>query len=775
MKIKIQQVSIILRRLVYGIAAFLIVATPVFNMQPASAAMSATPSGDFPTSDGRFRDVAFAPDGSRYIGGDFSRLNPDVTTRQAVYDTDTALSTGPLAVPSSSPLVSISDGNGGWYIGGSFTSVGGVTRNRLARISADGSLDNSFNPNVGGTVRALALNAGGNVLYVGGEFTSVNGGTTRNRIAAVSATTGTVTAFNPNASTAGSQVNALALDTATSTLYVGGSFTTIGGASRARLAALSTATGLATSFNPNINSAFTQVSSLALDTTNSVIYAGGNFTSVNGGTARNYVAAFNTSTGTATSFDVSPNSLVNTVYYHAGSSVVYVGGGFSTVNGSTSRSNLAAVHPSTGVATSFNPRPNGSINTLAYDTTNDRLYAAGGFTLSDGNTRNYLAKLNVDGSIDDSFAPELNGAVQAFALNRAGTVLYIGGEFSSIDGEARNQLAAIDLTTGELTDFNPNTDDEVNSLVLSPDGQTLYAGGDFYYVNGGVERPYLAAFDTQTGGVTAFNPNPNSTVYEIALTQDGQTLYAGGGFGEVNSGTTRNFAAAFNTSTGVANDFNPNFDWEVVALELDEENNVIYAGGDFYEANGGVSRPNIAALDAGTGVVTDFNPQTNNTVYDIVKDSNSDTIYAAGRFTTVNGGTTRNYTAAFDTNTGTATSFDPNMDGFVYDLHMSPEGRQLIASGYFTTIGGASNYSTALFEDTDIPPDYDGDGVTNASEDAAPNSGDGNNDGTPDSEQNHVISVVSSETGEYVTIVSPEGTTITATSPTPSAWPTPMK
>ena len=54
--------------------------------------------------------------------------------------------------------------------------------------------------------------------------------------------------------------------------------------------------------------------------------------------------------------------------------------------------------------------------------------------------------------------------------------------------------------------------------------------------------------------------------------------------------------------------------------------------------------------------------------------------------------------------------------------------------------------------------DSDSDGVDDSIEDAAPNGGDGNNDGTADSEQAHVASLPNAVTGEYVTLVSAQGT-----------------
>ncbi len=60
-------------------------------------------------------------------------------------------------------------------------------------------------------------------------------------------------------------------------------------------------------------------------------------------------------------------------------------------------------------------------------------------------------------------------------------------------------------------------------------------------------------------------------------------------------------------------------------------------------------------------------------------------------------------------------------------------------------------------DDDNITPDDDG--VDAATEDGAPNNGDGNNDGTPDSMQANVTSLPNSA-GTYLTIVAPDGTTL---------------
>ena len=78
-------------------------------------------------------------------------------------------------------------------IGGDFTTLspnggGMVTRNHIARLNPDGTLDTAFNPNANGNVLSIAVQADGKIL-AGGFFTSI-GGQTRNHIARLDATTG---------------------------------------------------------------------------------------------------------------------------------------------------------------------------------------------------------------------------------------------------------------------------------------------------------------------------------------------------------------------------------------------------------------------------------------------------------------------------------------------------------------------------------------------------------------------------------------------------------
>src|SRR5437899_4177684 len=87
-------------------------------------------------------------------------------------------------------------------IGGDFTTLspnGGVavTRNHIARLNPDGTLDTAFDPNANDVVFSIAVQADGKIL-AGGFFSGI-GGLTRNHIARLDATTGLADSFDSNA------------------------------------------------------------------------------------------------------------------------------------------------------------------------------------------------------------------------------------------------------------------------------------------------------------------------------------------------------------------------------------------------------------------------------------------------------------------------------------------------------------------------------------------------------------------------------------------------
>ena len=325
-------------------------------------------------------------------------------------------------------------------IGGDFTSLspnGGsaVTRNRIARLNPDGTLDAAFNPNADGSVASIAVQSDGKIIAAG-SFTNI-GGQTRNRIARLDGTTGLADSFDPNADLSVSFI-AVQPD---GKILAGGNFTSIGGQLRNHIARLDAITGLADSFDPNANG---NVDSFALQTDGKIL-AAGLFTSI-GGQTRNRIARLDGTTGLADSFDPNANGGIYTMAIQPDGKIL-AGGLFTTIGGQT-RNNIARLDPSTGLADSFNPNANDSVVSVAVQT--DGKIVAGGFfngtNSIGGQTRNRIARLDPVTGLADSFNPNSSGIIVSVAVQPDGKIL-AGGGFngaSSMGGQTRNRIARLE-------------------------------------------------------------------------------------------------------------------------------------------------------------------------------------------------------------------------------------------------------------------------------------------------------------------------------------------
>src|SRR2546428_8557 len=282
-------------------------------------------------------------------------------------------------------------------IGGEFTTLspnGGVavTRNHIARLNPDGTLD-AFNPNANGTVYAIAVQADGKIL-AGGTFTNV-GGQTRNYIARLNPD-GTPDAFNPNAN---NTVNSIAVQ-ADGKILAGGMFITIGGQTRNHIARLDPTTGLADSFNPNANGV--AVYSIVVQADGKIL-TGGLFTNI-GGQTRNYIARLDATTGLADSFDPNADNFVEAIAVQADGKIL-AGGDFTPLapNGGAAMTRNRIVRLETDGRldqTLLNLNVGGGVIFATAVQPDGKILIGGLFTTVLGVTRNRIARLNPDGTLD---------------------------------------------------------------------------------------------------------------------------------------------------------------------------------------------------------------------------------------------------------------------------------------------------------------------------------------------------------------------------------------
>ena len=638
----------------------------------SAAAQSSAPLDTAWVTDGQVRALAYG-NGSLYLGGTFKSVGPSTGSGVALPLGDVKPISG---WPQLAGVVNAAepDGSGGWFIAGRF-AIDGRSR-AVAHVLADGRVDPGFDVQADGDVNDLLL-AGG-TLYLGGSFGGINGGTNR-ALAAVDATTGNSTGFGVFWTAPLGQaveVNALALQG--NTVIVGGVFEIqysepVNGQLVQRvhrnLAGFDAGSGaLVRSFRHTFNGRVR-----ALAQTPNRLYVGGDFTTINGSTFRHLAAVF-TDSGSIWAWTPNPDGPVHAL--GVSGTTIFAGGAFGQVGVSgqnlTARSRLAAWVEGDSTATSWNPGADGTVRSLYR--TGTSLFVGGDFASVGGLERHHAGEVSTLSGSVTTWEPNPNGPVSAWAIS--GSSLFIGGSFNSVGAVRRSNLAAIDLATGRATSFNPGADGAVRTLWL--DGGTLYAGGDFAAI-GGKQRRHVAAIDTATAGATDWTPQLPATPIVSVVAGSDETVFVGGNFrvGDQNTGLL-----ALDRSTGQPS-AGPVVGGPVDALLV--RGGTLYIGGWFTQALG-QPRKHLAAVDVELTQLEPFAPDLDDSVRALAFRDGE--LIAGGNFQKV-GAADRHGVAAFDpSGSGTPAAWTAGTPPSTVVWALAPDAPHLFLAGSFQSLGG---------------------------------------------------------------------------------------
>ncbi|GAB6283000.1 MAG: hypothetical protein STSR0008_17540 [Ignavibacterium sp.] len=558
---------------------------------------TANPNLSFPKVDGQINDIEPDGMGGWFVAGNFNHIGDYAIQNLAHINSDFSVNT--IFAPNPNYVVYTIKIYGELiYLGGEFTEVSGASRNCIASVNVLTGVVTSWNPNItgqGARVRSIAIFEDGSIIYAGGQFSKV-GADTRNNLAAIDLNGYASPSFNPNPNNL-----VWSIDISGPNLFVGGFFTNISGVNRNYVAKISALNGTVDVWDANILGLYSSIFTIQIH--NNKVYISGSFTSI-GGASRNNVAALDFSTGSATSWNPNLDAVVHD--FLIVNDKIYLGGNFTSVGGQNINY-LAVVDSTNGTSLSWNPNLNASVSALA--TAGSNIIAGGYFILAKMQPRNYLAAFNTTTGELLNWNPNPNGYV--YSMVYYDSKIYLGGEFTNVGGIGRNYLGSVDAITGNAVSFNPNPNNIVFSLAIS--GSTLYTGGFFSQIDV-TPRNYLASFELTSGNLTNWDPeqsviyDPNNGV--AAITIGDTSVYVGGVFTQIGD-SSRNNIAEIGMMSGKATNWNPNADNSVITISID--NSSIYAGG-YFSNIGDSSRNNIASLDKITGKATDWNPNPNNGV-----------------------------------------------------------------------------------------------------------------------------------------------------------------
>ncbi|WP_169336194.1 MBG domain-containing protein [Pontibacter roseus] len=432
--------------------------------------------------------VAVQSDGRVVVGGQFTSFSGTSPNRIARLNTNGSLDGTFIPGAGFNDVVySIAVQSGGKVIvGGTFTSSGGTALGMIARLDTNGSLDFAFNPRAGFnySVSTVAVQSDGKII-VGGGFTSFNG-TSRNKIARLNADGSLDTSFDPGAGF-NQEVRAVAIQP-DGKVVVGGWFTSFNGTPRNRIARLNADGSLDASFDTGTG--FNNLVLSAAVQSDGKVVVGGDFTVFNGA-PRNRIARLNADGSLDTSFDPGTgfNFYIWSVTVQSDGKVV-VGGQFTSFNGAP-RNGIARLSADGSLDTAFDTGTGFNNLVLSAAVQSDGKVVVGGFFSSFNDMpRNRIARLNADGSLDTSFNPGtgFDNQVYSVVVQSDGKVV-VGGQFTSFNGAPRSRIARLSADGSLDTAFNPGTGfyDVVYSVAVQSDGKVV-VGGNFTSFNGTVRN-----------------------------------------------------------------------------------------------------------------------------------------------------------------------------------------------------------------------------------------------------------------------------------------------
>ena len=404
-------------------------------------------------------------------------------------DLDTTFLASPLSGTDGDVVAIAVQADGKVLIGGAFTTVNGVARNKIARLNSDGSLDTTFLDGLAGAnagVQSIAVQADGKVL-IGGFFGKVNGVQRLGLARLNSDGSLDTTIFNGfSGALKGSSVYSIKLQP-DGKMVIGGDFKFVAGVRSHRIARLNVDGSADTTFLPGdggfgVNGG---VRSLALQADGKVVIVG-LFSKFDSGVVfgvnvvvRNRIARLNSDGSLDTTFQnglTGANNEVRAVAVQADGKVL-ISGLFGLVNG-VQRVGIARLNNDGSLDTGFPGIANAVVQSIAVQADGKALIG-GAFTIVNGVARSRIARLNTDGSVDATFQDGLTGAnniVFAIAVQADEKVL-IGGRFTTMNDVARNRIARLDGAGAAPDADGDGVPDASDTCPGTPAGEAVDANG----------------------------------------------------------------------------------------------------------------------------------------------------------------------------------------------------------------------------------------------------------------------------------------------------------
>jgi uncharacterized delta-60 repeat protein len=627
----------------------------------------------------------FQNDGKIIIGGNnfILRLNADGSS-----DPSFNPGTGVNGIVQACKIQS----DGKILIGGNFTSVNGLTHNRIARLNTDGSLDATFNAGTGLDfgVETLSILTSGKII-IGGWFTTFNG-LSRRGLVCLNSDGSVDSNFN-----VGTGCNA-AVHTTTiqndGKILVGGAFTTFKGLNKKRIMRLNPDGSIDPSFyGPGASSDVYAI----LTQDSGRILIGGDFLTY-GGFTSNYVARLDSNGMFDNTLVISANARITTILMQSDKKIL-IGGDFTTFNGSPA-GRLVRLNTDYNLDSAFNSGTGADGAIWATCIQNDgKIIIAGFLSKYSGFDVGHLARLNIDGSLDTTFktGTGTNNVVYTIAIQSDGKII-IGGEFTKYNNTIRNHIVRLNIDGSIDTSFNIGTGFNymVRKVGVQNDGKILVSG-DFTQFNG-----FIRYYSIRLNPDGSFDPTFGANTSTIELGQfviqnDGKIIMGGRYNIPYNSYLTR-INSDGTRDTSFQNGLGANGGIDALAVQNDGK---IIITGAYITQYDGLSVNRIFRVNPDGSLDMTFNTGygVNNNIYSITPQTNGK-IIIGGAFKIFNGEKLHHLVRVNQDGSLDPTFDNGNyLDGPVCSTALQSDGKIIIA-GAFSSYNGVGRSRIARLNNT---------------------------------------------------------------------------
>lgn len=594
---------------------------------------------------GEVSAIVRAPDGSIYVGGTFAACG-DVVVNNVAHWLPQEARFEAVGQGVHGPVYALALSGTHLYAGGSFDKASGIAARNVARYEFSTGTWNALGSGVGvaGTsytvpaVYALALGHG--VLYAGGDFIDA-GGITAHHIAQWDLTLGFWSPLGLPGSEGVSDSQIYPtwvrnLQVYNNLLYVGGTFFRAGGQQ----------TGFLAMFN-STSQAWAGGGGISGDWLRDMTIRGGHLfvcgriNGLNQVLDRNLVTGQWSSLNVGAGFNTAPLSLA------ASDSRIYVGGNFSTIDGNGVRF-TAQFNRQNLTWSSLSPSGDDEVNQII-NTINvgpDALYFGGRLTTTKSGSVNAIAQFSLQNQqwtpLGTGKAPAVNYWAEAAAVD--GDLFYVAGHFNETGGGSARGLVRYNSATGAWSSLSNAVELSAHSRIdaLAIHGGDPIVAGTFSEA-GGTPLRFIGRFDQATNAWESLGDGPENGVNlggVEAIKVQGDDIYVGGIFTESGTVPTSGISR-FNTLTrqwyplgsgetnGVASGTFHGSVADMVFRGTD-----LYVTGDFASA-GGVAAANVARYDTLTNTWSSLGSGLDN--FGTAIDADDHFLYVGGGFSQAGG------------------------------------------------------------------------------------------------------------------------------------------